>query len=150
MLVTAAVWRQVAGLFVVEDKGPHELKGVSGSPVLHRIMRPSGGGRRAGPRIQTPLVGRDDDLAILIRRWERARGSDGQFVQIVGEPGIGKSRLLDEFRAQLAETPHSWVEWASSQLLQNTALHPLTEWGKQRFGGVDVAPESRLADLNPH
>jgi class 3 adenylate cyclase len=42
MLVTAAVWRQVAGLFVVEDKGPHDLKGVPGSPVLHRIVRPSG------------------------------------------------------------------------------------------------------------
>ena len=147
MLVTAAVWRQVAGLFVVEDKGPHELKGVAGSPVLHRIVRPSGGGRRAGARIQTPLVGRDDDLAILIKRWERVRGGEGQFVQIVGEPGIGKSRLIDEFRGRLAETPHSWVEWASSQLLQNTALHPLTEWGKQRFGAVDVAPESRLADL---
>src|ERR1700729_770433 len=147
MLVTAAVWRQVAGLFVVEDKGPHEPKGVPGSPVLFRIMRPSGGGRRAGARIQTPLVGRDDDLAILIKRWERSRGGEGQFVQIVGEPGIGKSRLIDELRGQLAERPHSWVEWASSQLLQNTALHPLTEWGKQRFGGPEVAPESRLADL---
>jgi class 3 adenylate cyclase/tetratricopeptide (TPR) repeat protein len=147
MLVTAAVWRQVAGLFVVEDKGPHELKGVPGSPVLHRIVRPSGGGRRAGARIQTPLVGRDDDLGVLIKRWERARGGDGQFVQIVGEPGIGKSRLIDEFRNRLAETPHSWVEWTASQLLQNTALHPLTEWGKQRFGATEVAPESRLADL---
>ena len=50
MLVTAAVQRQVAGLFIAEDKGPQELKGVPGSPVLYRIVRPSGGGRRAGAR----------------------------------------------------------------------------------------------------
>ncbi len=73
MLVTAAVQRQVAGLFVVEDKGPRELKGVPGLPVLYRIVRPSGGGRRAGARTQTPLVGREDDLGLLIKRWERAQ-----------------------------------------------------------------------------
>jgi class 3 adenylate cyclase len=147
ILVTGAVQRQVAGLFVVEDKGPRELKGFPGSSVLYRIVRPSGGGRRVGARTQTPLVGREDDLGLLIKRWERARAGDGQFVQIVGEPGLGKSRLIDEFHNRLAETPHSWVEWASSQLLQNTALHPLAEWGKQRFGGVEVAPAKRLADL---
>ena len=139
--------RQVAGLFVLEDQGPRELKGVPGSPVLYRIVRPSGGGRRTGARMQTRLVGREDDLEVLVKRWERARAGDGQFVQIVGEPGLGKSRLIDEFRGRLAETPHSWAEWASSQLLQNTALHPLVEWGKQRFGGAEVAPETRLADL---
>jgi class 3 adenylate cyclase/tetratricopeptide (TPR) repeat protein len=147
MLVTPAVQRQVAGLFVVEDKGPRELKGVPGSPVLYRIVRPSGGGRRVGARMQRPLVGREDDLGILVKRWERTQNGVGQFIQIVGEPGLGKSRLVDEFRNRLAETPHSWVEWTSSQLLQNTALHPLVEWGKQRFGGTDLAPERRLADL---
>jgi class 3 adenylate cyclase/tetratricopeptide (TPR) repeat protein len=147
ILVTAAVRRQVAGLFVLEDKGPRELKGVPGSPVLYRIVRPSGGGRRTGARMQTRLVGREDDLEVLVKRWQRAQAGAGQFIQIVGEPGLGKSRLIDEFRGRLAETPHSWVEWTSSQLLQNTALHPLVEWGKQRFGGAEVAPESRLADL---
>ena len=83
----------------------------------------------------------------LARRWERARGGEGQFVQIVGEPGLGKSRLIEEFRARLAETPHTWIEWASSQLLQNTPLHPLAEWGRQRFGGAEIAPEKRIADL---
>ena len=47
----------------------------------------------------------------------------------MGEPGLGKSRLLEEFRVRLGETPHTWVEWASSQLLQNTPLHPIAEWG---------------------
>ena len=146
MLVTAAVRRQVAGLFVVEDKGPYELKGVPGAPALYRIVRASGGGRRAGSRAYTPLVGREDDLAFLKKRWDRVKAGGGQFVQIVGEAGLGKSRLVEEFRSQLAETPHSWIEWAASQLLQNTSLHPLTQWGRQRFG-VDLSPERRLADL---
>ena len=46
-----------------------------------------------------------------------------------------------------AIVPHTWVEWSCSQLLQNTPLHPVTEWGRQRFGGTDVPAERRLADL---
>ena len=54
---------------------------------------------------------------------------------------------MDEFHARIGETPHTWVEWASSQLLQNTPLHPIAEWGRIRFGGADVALERRLAEL---
>ena len=84
---------------------------------------------------------------MLMRRWERARQGDGQLVLIVGEPGIGKSRLIEEFHARLRDTPHTWVEWSCSQLLQNTPLHPIAEWGRQRFGGADVPAERRLSDL---
>jgi class 3 adenylate cyclase/predicted ATPase len=147
VLVTASVLRQAPGLFVIEDKGAHDLKGVPAPLALYRIVRASGGGRRGGARSLTPLVGREDELALLTRRWSRALEGDGQFVQIVGEPGIGKSRLVEEFRAKLAETAHTWVEWAASQLLQNTPLHPLAEWGRLRFGGVDATDEGRLADL---
>src|SRR5271165_5563870 len=147
VLVTASVQRQTAGLFVVEDKGAHDLKGVPAPVALYRIVRASGGGRRGGARALTPLVGREDELALLMRRWSRTLEGEGQFVQIVGEPGIGKSRLVEEFRAKLAETPHTWVEWAASQLLQNTPLHPLAEWGRLRFGGADATDEGRLADL---
>ena len=147
VLITASVQRQTAGLFVVEDKGAHDLKGVAAPVALYRVVRASGGGRRGGARALTPLVGREDELALLTRRWSRALEGEGQFVQIVGEPGIGKSRLIEEFRAKLAETPHTWVEWAASQLLQNTPLHPLAEWGRLRFGGADATDEGRLADL---
>ena len=147
VLVTARVQRQVAGLFVVEDRGAHDLKGVLAPVTLYRIVRASGGGRRGGARALTPLVGREDELALLTRRWSRALEGEGQFIQIVGEPGIGKSRLVEEFRAKLAATPHTWVEWAASQLLQNTPLHPLAEWGRLRFGGTDATDEGRLADL---
>src|SRR5271163_2114626 len=147
VLVTASVQRQTAGLFVVEDKGAHDLKGMPAPVALYRIVRASGGGRRGGARALTSLVGREDELSLLKRRWSRALEGEGQFVQIVGEPGIGKSRLVEEFRAKLAETPHTWVEWAASQLLQNTPLHPIAEWGRLRFGGADATDEGRLADL---
>ena len=147
VVVTARVQRQVAGLFVAEERGSHELKGVPEPVTLFRLIRVSGGGRRAGQRHLTPLVGRDEEMAMLMRRWERARQGDGQLVQIVGEPGLGKSRLIEEFHVRLRDTPHTWVEWSCSQLLQNTALHPVTEWGRQRFGAADVPAEQRLADL---
>ena len=147
VVVTARVQRQVAGLFVAEERGSHELKGVPEPVTLFRLVRASGGGRRAGQRHLTPLVGRDEEIAMLMRRWERARQGDGQLVLIVGEPGLGKSRLIEEFHARLRDTPHTWVEWSCSQLLQNTPLHPIAEWGRQRFGGADVPAEQRLADL---
>ena len=147
VLVTANVQRQVAGLFVAEDQGAHDLKGVSGPISLYRIARASGGGRRGRARVLGPLVGRSEELDLLMRRWERARSGAGQFVQIVGEPGIGKSRLVEEFRNRLGETSHTWVEWSSSQLLQNTPLHPIAEWGRQRFGDADTDAGQRFADL---
>ena len=147
VLVTSTVQRQVAGLFIVEDKGAHELRGAPAPVTLYRIVRISGGRRRRGARLLTPFVGREEDLAILARCSERAFAGAGQFVLIVGEPGIGKSRLVEEFRGQLAERPHSWIEWSSSQLLQNTPLHPVLGWARARFGGPEVAPERRLAEL---
>ena len=147
VLVTSTVQRQVAGLFIAEDRGAHELKGVPAPMTLYRILRISGGRRRKSARVPTPFVGREEDLAVLARRWERARAGEGQFVLISGEPGIGKSRLVEEFHARLGETPHTWIEWSSSQLLQNTPLHPIVEWGRVRFGGPEVAPERRLAEV---
>jgi class 3 adenylate cyclase len=137
VLITARVQRQVAGLFVAEDRGTHTFMGMPEPTTLYRIVRASGGGRRSGQRRLTPFVG-------LMRRWERARAGDGQLVMIVGESGLGKSRLIEEFHSRLSDTPHTWLEWSCSQLLQNTPLHPIAEWGRQRFGGADMR---RLADL---
>ena len=114
--------------------------------TLYRIVRASGG-RRGGARALTPLVGREEELDHLARRWERALKGDGQLALVVGEPGIGKSRLVEEFRLRLGETPHTFSEWSSSQLLQNTPLHPVAEWGRLRFGGAETPADQRLADL---
>jgi predicted ATPase len=147
VIVTAQVQRQIAGLFVAEESGSHQLKGLPEPVILFRLIRVSGGGRRAGQRHLTPLIGRDEEIAMLMRRWERVRQGDGHLVLIVGEPGLGKSRLIEELHSRLRDTPHTWSEWSCSQLLQNTPLHPIAEWGRQRFGGADVPVEQRLADL---
>ena len=89
VVVTARVQRQTAGIFVAEERGSHELKGVPEPVTLFRIVRASGGGRRAGQRHLTPLVGRDEEIAALMRRWERARQGDGQLVP----PHSGFDRL---------------------------------------------------------
>jgi class 3 adenylate cyclase/predicted ATPase len=147
VLVTAQVQRQIAGLFVAEECGTRELRGMPKPVKLFRLVRASGGGRRSGQRHLTPLVGRDEEITILMRRWERARRGDRQSVLIVGEPGVGKSRLIQEFHARLRDAPHTWVEWSCSQLLQNTPLHPVAEWGRIRFGAPDISAETRLAEL---
>jgi class 3 adenylate cyclase len=66
VVVTARVQRQVAGLFVAEERGTHQLKGVPEPVTLFRIVRASGGGRRAGPRHLTPLIGRDEEIYLLM------------------------------------------------------------------------------------
>src|SRR6516165_4536694 len=147
VLVTTNVLRQVSGLFVTEERGSRELDGVSEPLNLFLIVRASGGGRRSGARQLTPFVGREEEMAMLMRRWDGARQGDGQFVLIVGEPGIGKSRLIEEFHGRLRDTPHTWLEWSCSQLLRNTPLHPIAEAGRQRFGGADVSAERRFAEL---
>ena len=146
VLVTISVVRQVPGLFVTEELGESELIGVSEPVTMFRVVRASGGRRRPAARALTPFVGREQELDLLARRWERAQAGEGQLVLIVGDPGIGKTRLVAEFRAKLAETSHTWVEWSALQLLQNTPLHPIAEWGRMRFG-VEAPAEQRLADL---
>ena len=147
LLVTAAVQRQIAGLFFAEDKGSFDLKGVQGRPTLYRIVRASGAGRRLGQRKRTPLVNREEEKAALLRRWRSAMSGEGQFLLFTGEPGIGKSRLIDELHDWLGDTPHTWVEWRASQILQNTPLHPVSEWARIRFGGEEVPADKRLSEL---
>ena len=77
ILITATVQRQTAGLFVAEERGQHELKGVSAPMTLYRVVRASGGGRGGGARTLTPLVGREEELDLLTRRWDRARQGEG-------------------------------------------------------------------------
>jgi pimeloyl-ACP methyl ester carboxylesterase len=76
-------------------------------------------------------------------------GEVTRYVARHGKGRVAKAVLMSAvpLRARLGETPHTWVEWGCSQLLQNTPLHPISEWGRMRFGGTDVPAEQRLADL---
>src|SRR5262249_4042264 len=112
VLVTADTHRLISGLFVVEDRGAQALKGIERPVQLYRIVQPSGvrGRLEAGAAHGlTPFVGREDELRSLINRWERALDGEGQVALIIGEAGIGKSRLVQRFHEQIAGTPHTWV-----------------------------------------
>jgi class 3 adenylate cyclase/predicted ATPase len=148
LLTTRDVHRLVSGLFVASDRGTWTLKGVNEPVGLFQIVRASGAGRwRAAGRVVTPLVGREEELRQFESRWGRARAGQGQLVLLVGEAGLGKSRLTEEFQSRLAETPHSWVEFACSQLLQNTPFHPFIEFARRRLEEQESTPEARVAAL---
>lgn len=118
---------------------------------LYRVVQPMVVGRgtqRAAGRSLTPFVGREDDLHLLLSRWERAREGQGQLVLVMGEPGIGKSRLVEEFRAQIRAEPHLWIEGAGEQFSQNTPFHAVTEIREQGLGWRgDESPAERVAQL---
>jgi class 3 adenylate cyclase/tetratricopeptide (TPR) repeat protein len=131
VLISAATHRLVAGLFVVEDCGEHALKGVEQPMQLYRVVQPAGvRGRLAASaayRGLTPFVGREDEMRMLTSRWQRVLDGEGQAVLIIGEAGIGKSRLLQQFHQQTAGTPHTWVEATAAPFYQNTPFYPVAE-----------------------
>ena len=150
VLITDAAHRLVSGLFVVEDRGAQTLKGIERPVRLYRVIRPSGVRGRleaaAGALGLTPFVGREDELRSLMNRYERALEGEGQVALIIGEAGIGKSRLVQRFREHLAGTPHTWVESAAGAFFQNTPFYPVVEmlqeflaWRGDRSAGEQLA-----------
>lgn len=150
VLITAAVHQLVSGLFVVEDRGTHPLRGVDRPIRLYRVIQPSGvrGRHAAAGSGLTPFIGREDELRLLLNRWSQVRNGEGQVIVVVGEAGIGKSRLVQRFREQSAGTPHSWVDCTAAALHQNTPFYMVTDMLQQgiRSRGEQTAGE-RLAGL---
>ena len=151
VIVTRAVNRLVSGLFVVEERGAHQLKGIAEPVRLYQVMRLSSVRNRLAASMThglTPFVGRDDETRLLWSRWERATNGEGQVVFISGEAGIGKSRLVREFRQQLAQTPHLWLECAGSPYFQNTPLYPIADMLQQGYAHRgDGSETSKLNEL---
>ena len=128
LLITAATHRLISGLFVVEALGPHQLKGISAPFEVFRVVRPTGvRGRLRTARGLTPFVGREEEMRLLLSRWDRTREGEGQLALIIGEPGIGKSRLVAEFHDRIRDSPHIWMESAGEQFFENSPFHALTE-----------------------
>jgi len=138
--ITDATQRLVSGLFIVEERGAQELKGVERPLQLYRVIRPSGARGRfdvaSAAGGLTSFVGREDELRSLINRWERALDGEGQVALIIGEAGIGKSRLVRRFREQIAETPHTWVEAGAGEFYQNTPFYAVAEMLRQMLSEI--------------
>jgi class 3 adenylate cyclase/predicted ATPase len=151
VVISQATRRLVGGLFEFEDLGPKRLKGFAELLAAFRI---AGKGRAEG-RFEarqsaglTPLVGRDEEIALLLRRWQQAREAEGQVVLLSGEPGIGKSRLVRELRARLADEPHVRLFYQCSSHHSTSPLHPLIEQLERAAGfGRDEPAVTRLAKL---
>ena len=135
VLVTEDTHRLISGLFVVEARGAPALKGIERPIQLYRVIQPSGVRGRleaaAAGRGLTPFVGREDELRSLMNRWEQVLDGEGQVALIIGEAGIGKSRLVQRFHEQIAVTPHTWIETAAGAFFQNTPFYPVAEMLKQ-------------------
>ena len=152
VVITDAVHRLISGLFVAENRGAQALKGIERPVQLYRLVQPSGMRGRfeaaAATRGLTPFVGRKDQLRLLTSRWERALDGEGQVALIIGEAGIGKSRLLQRFHERIANTPHLWVEAAAGAFYQNTPFYAVTEMLRELLAWRgDESAEEQIAQL---
>lgn len=150
VFVSAATQRLVAGMFVVEDQGPTWIAGLGEPMTLYRVVRPSGVRSRLDAAVGrlTRFVGREVELATLAERWERAQDGEGQNVLVLGEAGVGKSRLAYQLRERLAEVPHTWLECGASPFTQGTPFHPFLTLASQAFAfPPDARPEAKRARI---
>src|SRR5690242_20603122 len=151
VVIAAGTRRLVGDLFEYRDLGAVEVKGIAGPVAAWRVLRPSAVESRfealRGAAL-TPLVGRDEEIDLLLRRWQRAKAGDGQVVLISGEPGIGKSRLTAALAERLHGEPHIRLRYFCSPYHQDSALHPfIDQLGRGAAFAPDDGAASRLKKL---
>ena len=147
--------RLVKGLFDTEDIGKRQLRGVAQPMSFYVVHRATASHRRLD-RISTgglsPLVGRDTELAVLRERWDYVAQGQGQVILLIGEAGLGKSRLVHELKRHIAGQDEGQVlEWNCSPYRVNSSLHPAIECLSRllEFASDTPAPE-RLTRLKEH
>ncbi|MBI3797194.1 MAG: AAA family ATPase [Deltaproteobacteria bacterium] len=130
VVISAATHRLIAGLLDCQDLGSHSLKGVSTPLQIYQVVGESGARSRLDVALTTgltPLVGREEEVGLLFKRWEQAKAGDGQVVMLNGEAGIGKSRLVQVLKEHLTPEVHAQVECRCSPYYQNSALYPVID-----------------------
>src|SRR5713101_1256448 len=151
VVISAATARLVQGLFECQDRGPQELKGVSTLVSVYRVLRESEAQSRFEVAVSTgltPLVGRDEELGLLRRRWEQAKAGEGQVVLLSGEPGIGKSRLAQTLKEQASAEGATRIEFRCSAYHQNSAFYPLIEHLQRLLQFArEETPQAKLTKL---
>lgn len=128
-VMTAAATRQLTdGLFAYEDLGRRHVKGFAEPVQVWRVLR----AKETETRFEathmarlTPLVGREEEIEVLLRRWRRARKGEGQVVLLCGENGVGKSRLVQALRERIAADPHIRLRYQCSPYFTGGALYPV-------------------------
>src|SRR6516165_8667988 len=126
LVIADSTRRQLGTLFEIEDLGPQPLVGFAEPQRAWRVVGESGvvsrfEALRSGI---TPLVGRDEELDLLLRRWQQAKSGEGRVVLVSGEPGIGKSRLTAALSQHIESEPHTRLRYFCSPHDQDSALYP--------------------------
>jgi class 3 adenylate cyclase/tetratricopeptide (TPR) repeat protein len=150
VVIDAATRRQIGGLFDCRDLGTIELKGLPAPVPAWQVMLEN----RALGQFEalrsglTPLVGRDEELELLLRRWTQAKAGSGKVVLISAEPGVGKSRLAEALAEWIAAEPHIRLRYFCSPHHQDSALYPVIAQMERAAGFAHAdTPAVRLAKL---
>ena len=131
IVIAASTRRLVGNAFELTDLGEHDLKGIAEPVHAWRVERAlvteSRFDANRGGSALTPLVGREEELDLLLRRWSQARDGEGQVVLLSGEPGIGKSRILSALRERLEAQGVQALRFQCSPYYVNSAFWPIID-----------------------